>query len=132
VLGSLMSAIETIDVALDQMKPNSDFLKSLAASDDPSIPYSIIAGNTSIILGALQQQGEQSLLERLMQRLFGKVVALPFFGQPNDIAATVHSIKNIPEGRSLETKIQEVACDHLTYFSTEVGLEALFTTLAQK
>lgn len=129
MLGSLVSTIETIDIALDQMKPNSDFLKSLAASDDPGIPYSIIAGNTSIIGAALEEQEKSSLLQRLMQKLFGQVVALPFFGQPNDIAATVYSIKSVPEGRTIPLKVQEVACDHLTYFSSEAGLKALLAAL---
>jgi len=133
VLGSLISAIEAVDVTLDQMKPNSDFLKTLAQSDDPGIPYSIIAGNTSIIPAAVQQQGEKSsLLERLMQNLFGKVVALPFFGQPNDIAVTVQSIRNVTDGRSLPPEIQEVACDHLTYFNHPEGLKALIAAFAQQ
>ncbi|MBW4634728.1 MAG: caspase family protein [Iphinoe sp. HA4291-MV1] len=133
VLGSLISAIETVDISLDQMKPNSDFLKTLAQSDDPGISYSIVAGNTSIIPAAVQPQGEKSsLLERLMQSLFGKVVALPFFGQPNDIAVTVHSIKNVTEGRSLPPQIQEVACDHLTYFHHPAGLKALIAAFAQQ
>ena len=49
-LGNLLGAIEAIDINLDQMKPGSDFLNSLAASADPKIPYTILAGNTSIIL----------------------------------------------------------------------------------
>ncbi|NMG06347.1 caspase family protein [Brasilonema sp. UFV-L1] len=133
VLGSLISAIEAVDVTLDQMKPNSDFLKTLAQSDDPGIPYSIIAGNTSIIPAAMQQQRDKSsLLERLMQSLFGQVVGLPFFGQANDIAVTVHSIKNITDGRVLSPQIQEVACDHLTYFNHPEGLKALIAVLGQE
>ncbi|MBW4477808.1 MAG: hypothetical protein KME54_13285 [Tolypothrix brevis GSE-NOS-MK-07-07A] len=51
----------------------------------------------------MEQQLEEksSLFERLQQTLFKKVVDLPFFGVPNDIAVTVHSIKNIPQMRSL-------------------------------
>jgi pimeloyl-ACP methyl ester carboxylesterase len=56
VLGTLLTAIETIDVSLDQMKPNSDFLRSLAASEAPGIPYSIVAGNTSIVQPKSEEQ----------------------------------------------------------------------------
>ncbi len=138
VLTGLMGILEkNIRVALAELNPNSDFLKSLAASEDPGIPYSIIAGNTSIIPAALEQQLEKksSVLERLQQSLFNKVVDFPFFGVQNDIAVTVDSIQNIPKGRSLTPFVQEVACDHLSYFSTEltkVGLDALITAIAQQ
>lgn len=127
---------KNIRVALAQMNPTSDFIKSLAASDDPGIPYSIIAGNTSVIPAALEQQApEKSIIERLQQRLFKKVVELPFFGTPNDIAVKVGSITSIPTGRSHPPHIQEVPCDHLSYFlgePTTVGLEALVAAIKQQ
>ncbi len=138
VLAGLMGILEkNIWVALTEMNPASDVVKSLAASVDPGIPYSIIAGNTSIIPAALQQQPEKntSVFERLQQSLFKKVVELPFFGVPNDIAVTVDSIKSIPKGRSLSPKVQVVACDHLSYFGVElttVGLEALVAAMTEQ
>ncbi|MBW4597311.1 MAG: caspase family protein [Brasilonema angustatum HA4187-MV1] len=138
VVAMLMGALEkNIRVALAEMNPASDVIKSLAVSDDPGIPYSIIAGNTSIIPAALEEEARQksSALERLQQSLFKKVVALPFFGVPNDIAVTVDSITSIPFGRSHPPKITEVACDHMSYFGTEfteVGLEALIAALGQQ
>jgi pimeloyl-ACP methyl ester carboxylesterase len=133
-LGSLSEAImNTVDVALDQMQPNSSFIQALAASNDPGIPYSIIAGNTSISPAALQEEGKQATrFKRLMKKLFDKVVALPFLGEPNDIAVTVHSIKSLPDGWSVSPFIQEVACDHLTYFNHPEGLKAVLTALAQE
>lgn len=117
VLGSLMSGIDAVDVTLDAMKPNSSFLRDLAASPDPGIPYSVIAGNTSIIRAAMEEEEETvSRLKRLIQRLRIQVVEFPFLSQPNDIAVKVDSIKSVPEGRMIPPNIQEVACDHLTYF----------------
>lgn len=121
VIGSLVAAIETIDTTLDQMQPGSEFLKSLAASPDPGIPYTILAGNTSIIPAAVN----------LMQKLMSDAVALPFFGQDNDIFATVYSIKQIPEERSPEPQIYEVGCDHLVYFTNQEGLNALSLAVSQ-
>ncbi|GEM_PF-6713837 len=66
-----------------------------------------------------------------MNKLFDKVVDLPFLGEPNDIAVTVQSMKSIPDGWSVSPFIQEVACDHLTYFEHPEGLKALLTALAQ-
>ncbi|MEQ8463974.1 caspase family protein [Coleofasciculus sp. E1-EBD-02] len=133
-LGSLSEAMmNTVEVALDQMQPNSQFLQALAASNDPGIPYSIIAGNTSISPAALQEEGEKATqLKRLMKKLFNKAVALPFLGEPNDIAVTVQSIKSLPDGWSIFPFIQEVACDHLTYFNHPEGLKAVLTALAQE
>lgn len=127
VLGSLVAAIETIDTTLDQMQPESEFLKSLAASPDPQIPYTILAGNTSIIPAAV----ESNRLKRLMQRLMSSAVALPFFGQVNDIAATVYSITQVPEGRSPQPQIHEVGCDHLVYFTNTEGLQGLSNAVSQ-
>lgn len=137
VVAMLMGTLEkNIRVALAQMNPASDFLNSLAASDDPGIPYSIIAGNTSIIPAALEQEADKkSIIERLQQRLFKKVVELPFFGAPNDVAVKVDSITSIPTGRSHPPHIQEVPCDHLSYFlnePTEVGLKALLEAITRQ
>jgi pimeloyl-ACP methyl ester carboxylesterase len=126
VLGSLLSAIETIDVALDQMQPGSEFLKSLEASPDPGIPYTILAGNTSIIPAAVTS----GQLKQLMQKLVRGAIDFPFLNQANDIAVAVYSIKKVNPDRLPSAQIHEVACDHLTYFSTEAGLNALAAALA--
>jgi pimeloyl-ACP methyl ester carboxylesterase len=123
VLGSLLAALETIDVSLDQMKPNSDFLKSLAASDAPGIPYSIVAGNTSIIQPSSQEQANK--LKTLLGKVSKAAMEFPFLGYPNDIAVLVNSIKSVPEGRMPQPVIQEVACNHLVYFANAAGLKGL-------
>ena len=134
VLGMLLKVINkraevnlnNMQVCLEQMLPNSDFLKNLAESPDPGIPYTIIAGNTSIAPAALTPGTEESnRVQRLMQKLFSKAIALPFFGQTNDIAATVVSITNVNMNRQHQPQIQEVGCDHLVYFSDPIGLTAL-------
>ncbi|MBE8971084.1 caspase family protein [Nostocales cyanobacterium LEGE 12452] len=138
VVGTLLGTLEkNIRVSLAQMNPASEFLNSLAASDDPGIPYSIIAGNTSIIAAALEEQPQKksSILKRLQQRLFNKVVELPFFGVPNDIAVKVDSIKSVPTARSHPPHIQEIPCDHMSYFLNEpidVGLQALIAAITRQ
>ncbi|MBA3923076.1 MAG: caspase, partial [Nostocaceae cyanobacterium] len=102
-----------------------ELLQKLATSPDPGIPYSIIAGNTAIASSALKSTANQpNLLERLHQKLFNKAVALPFFGQPNDIAVMVTSIKNVSQ-HTPAVQIQEIGCDHLSYFTDPAGLTAL-------
>jgi pimeloyl-ACP methyl ester carboxylesterase len=123
VLGSLLAALETIDVSLDQMKPNSDFLKSLAASDAPGIPYSIVAGNTALIQPSSEAQANK--IKALLGKVSKAAIEFPFFGYPNDIAVLVNSIKSVPEGRMPQPVIQEVACNHLVYFANAEGLKGL-------
>ena len=133
ILGGLAAAVEQIDVALDEMQPGSDFLKSLHSSPDPKIPYTIIAGNTSLIArtSAVQDQVRKSLLERLKSlNLLHLATAPAFLGAPNDIAVSVADIRRQPDGRTPAATVREVACDHLTYFTTSAGLTPLFESLA--
>jgi hypothetical protein len=134
VLGSLVSAVEVIDVSLDQMQPGSEFLASLTSSADPGIPYVIIAGNTSIIPAALVAGEPQSRLAHLWERITRANwrhtgANLAFFNQPNDIAVSVQSIRSVP-ARMPEVIKVETPCDHLSYFSTTEGLQALADAVA--
>ncbi|GAB1544760.1 hypothetical protein NUACC21_74360 [Scytonema sp. NUACC21] len=70
-----------------------------------------------------------------MEKLFGEVVDkavdFVFFKQPNDIAVSLSSIKSVDSQRSPQPRILEpdAACDHVTYFTTPAGLEALVKAL---
>jgi hypothetical protein len=126
--GTGVAGIEKIDVSLDQMKPNSDFLKALEESPDPGIPYTIIAGNTSIIQPKTDE-GSRKIL-RLFQKLGRSAIEFPFLDQSNDIAVTVNSITRVPN-REIKIQVDEIACDHLTYFSHPAGLAALAEAVSQ-
>ncbi|BAY20216.1 peptidase C14 caspase catalytic subunit p20 (plasmid) [Anabaenopsis circularis NIES-21] len=122
--------VEANDNALDQMQPDSEFFQAIANNPDPKVPYTIIAGDRS--LPTLQSQDR---LKRLMAKLFtpaiNKVVdGLVFGGEPNDIAVYLASIKSVSGDRTPSPKVlPNVACDHLTYFSTKAGLKALADAL---
>lgn len=136
LLGDLMLGVETIDVTLDQMKPESEFLKSLATGPDPSLPYTLLAGNTSITSAAVEPRpdDESSWIRRLLSRvaspnLLHVLTSPAFLGTPNDIAVAVSSMKAIPPDRSKGMDVYEVACDHLSYFSDINGIESLSDVL---
>lgn len=122
--------MEENDNALDQMQPDSPFFKAMAHNPDPKVPYTIIAGDRS--LPTLQSTER---LRRLMAKLFTPVInkvvdGLVFGGEPNDIAVQLTSIKSVSGNRTPQPNIlPDVACDHLTYFSTEAGLKALADAL---
>lgn len=136
-LGSLMAKFEAAaGASLEQMAPGSRLLQDLAASPDPGVPYSIIAGNTSLAADALEPQGAegksrlQSLFEKLsLQRVIQATASLAFFAKPNDIAASVGSITGVPETFQNLDAHREVACDHMSYFATEAGVQALSESL---
>lgn len=136
MLALLLGILEANDNALDQMNPKSHFIKILAKNLDPKVRYTIIAGDRSLIPEALKtKSGKQpSKVQRLLQKLFGsavdRVVDLVFFQEPNDIAVTLESIKSVSTNRTPEPNIlPDAACDHLTYFTSESGLNALARAL---
>lgn len=130
--------VDTIEVALGEMSPESDFLKKLNRTEDVTIRYSILAGNTSLVPSVLQSEdGNPSPIQRLLRKLnSGKVVdevatTLAFFGVPNDIAVSVKAIGKIPKSLGQSPLIHELACDHLTYFSNEAGVKGLLNVLQE-
>jgi pimeloyl-ACP methyl ester carboxylesterase len=138
VVALLLAFLEANDYSLDQMQPNSPYFKAIAENPDPHVFYTIIAGDRSLVPAAMQVESElrSSPLQRLIQKLFNKavdkVVDLAFFRQPNDIAVSLTSIKNVSSNRIPPPKIlvPDTACDHLTYFTSKAGLEALALALS--
>jgi hypothetical protein len=128
VLKGLTRALGDPRVTLKEMESGSPTLVTLGQGPDPGIPYAMLAGNTSII-PAPQAHGA---IGRLLNKLFGTnpayAFANPFFQNAvNDIAVAVESMKRLPAGRSMT--LEEVACDHLSYFHDEKSLAALARVL---
>jgi triacylglycerol esterase/lipase EstA (alpha/beta hydrolase family) len=118
--------------ALDQMQPDSEFLAKLANNPDPGVPYTIIAGDRSLEPAVLDSGSDKSVrFQKLVQKLLGKavdrVVDVVFFQEKNDIAVHLTSIKKVSAKPTMI--LPDAACDHLTYFTTEAGLEALAIAL---
>ena len=136
IISGLLAFLEANDDALDQMKYQSDFMQSIAQNNDPNVQYTIIAGDRSIRPEALQVESGKnfSKVQRLMQKLFGSAVDnavnMAFFNQPNDIAVSLESMTSISTQRNPQPRIiSPIACDHLTYFTSEAGLRALAEAL---
>jgi len=120
VLNGLLKRIETVDISLDQMQPQSDFLTELAQSPDPGIPYTLVVGNTALVC-----HDETASLKQKLIRKLGTIAEMPFLKKPNDIAVLVESITAIPAGRSPEPRALPTACHHLEYFTNPIGLASL-------
>lgn len=130
VLGSLMMAFDYVaGITLEQMESDSALIKDLLTSPDPGIRYSVIAGNTSLFAEKLRCSDQTkriiNLFEKLnIQEILHKSTSLAFWGNPNDIAVSVESIIGLPSFKMIDPP-QEIACDHLSYFTTEAGLGSL-------
>jgi len=127
-LSAFLAAFEKVDVTLDQLQPDSQVFKDLAVSPDPHVPYTLIAGNTGAIPKA--QEAADSKAARLLKKLGYDLLSLGFAGQSNDIAISVSSVFAVPQGRTPAPNKVEIACDHVSYFSNPVGLQALKQALA--
>ncbi|MEM6500281.1 MAG: caspase family protein [Cyanobacteria bacterium P01_C01_bin.89] len=130
-VAQLLDAFDDSVVSLDQMNVKSDFIAAIAETPDPGIPYTIIAGDRSLSPQAKDADGKLSpklmgTLTKFLGKTIDTVVDTVFIKQPNDIAVTLESIKRVDSSRSPQPKIlPDSACDHLTYFASEPGLECL-------
>jgi hypothetical protein len=129
LLGDLICWVETLDVMLDEMAPNSPFLAELAQNADPHVLYTLLVGNTSVIPAAVDDGKLGKLLARLSQRILHSATSLAFLRAPNDIAVSVASAQAVPAGRVPTPVATEVACDHLTFFGLDAGSQALLKAL---
>lgn len=130
VLADLVGAVETVDVMLDEMAPGSPLLAELGQSGDPQVPYVLLVGNTSIIPSASEGGKLERLLSKISpQKVLHAATSLAFMRAPNDIAVSVASAKTLPSGRVPSPKVAEVACDHVTFFSSDAGRKALLAAL---
>lgn len=125
IVGALVTGLERIDVTLDQMKPGSGFLTKLSALGDPGVPYTVLAGNTSLAGAA-----DGTAVKRLMKKVLHSTASVAFLWQPNDIAASVTSIGSVGAGWVHAPDVRLVACDHVSYFSSPAGIDALTSLLA--
>jgi len=136
VLGSLAALIDDPNIDFYELQPGAQLLEELLTSNDPGIPYVLLAGTASVAPAAVEiaDPARGSLVSRLLERLVsGKLlheVANPFFlGRDNDIAASLASMEAFPPRWRRSCDIRPVACDHLSYFHTDEGLRALAEAL---
>lgn len=132
VLGTLLGALEKVDVALDEMEPGSEVVLLLAGAPDPGVPYTVLVGNRSFAGPPVQPEGSpvRRLLARLRPaNLAAEVVDRVFLEQPNDIAVSVPSGRSVPTDRSPAPVVLEVPSDHMSYFRNPEALTALAQAL---
>lgn len=118
---AVMKHSKMVTPTLEQMYIDhpDGFLKNLAKTADPGVPYSIVAGNLYDFLKINPEQ------KGLMDKLIGLGGKLFYQDQPNDVAVSIESIKSIPAGRQPAPVSVEVAGNHINYFEEEGCVEAI-------
>ncbi len=124
MLGSV-KAFDNLGGSMEQMAKDSDFLKVLQNANDPGIPYTVLAGDTSSI-----PKESEGTVGKILERMGindpdFSMLKKWVFKEPNDMAVGVASIKHVPTGRSPLPAIQEVPSNHFSYFSEGSGLGAV-------
>lgn len=110
-----------ISPTLEQMNPDSDFLSKLNASNDPGVPYTILAGD-------VRDYREDA--DPPLGRLIAKIGKGPLFdalyrNAGHDIAVSDASIEGVLNPRDPPVARKEVPCHHLNYFASQAGIAAL-------
>lgn len=116
------TGLDKFDDNINSLKPGSDFLTDLSKLPDPSIPYTIVCGDT-----ALMDKQVQAKQEKVFKRLFKNLrynLADLMLNEPNDMVVPVSSVKKLPDGRRVRFT-EPVGCDHFSFFREPAGLKGV-------
>jgi pimeloyl-ACP methyl ester carboxylesterase len=119
----LLNRSKKLTPTLEQMNPASDFITTLNKSDDPGIPYTILAGDVDAYKEPADQFFDKMLAKAGRSFIFDAL----FARQANDIAVGVESILGVGGQRAVAPVPTNVACHHLNYFVSESGQQALMS-----
>jgi len=120
-LVNLLNRSTKVPTPLEQMNPTSDFIKTLNASGDPGVPYTIVAGDIREYRESVDQ-----LVARLVAKVgCGSLFDRLFQNAGHDIAVSHDSIRGVADIRAPAPRKETVVCHHLNYFACEAGLRAM-------
>jgi hypothetical protein len=125
VLAFLGRAAEQCDTALEEMRPGSDLLQTLAKAPDPGVRYTVVRGAQPWPYGT-----DEGMAARIIRKLTGTAIDVVFAGERNDIAVGLASAGGVgsswPRGGP---RVLDAACNHMSYFCDPAGLEVLSQAL---
>nr|CAA6830044.1 MAG: PGAP1-like protein [uncultured Thiotrichaceae bacterium] len=130
VVGGLVKILDAVDNTLDQMSPDSDFINEIHHSQRPPIPYALIAGRTNTL--ELTESNANYRIARLFDHLKQRAKLRAYdlltdklFNEPNDVAVSFSSMTQFnPQWRD-DVMVEQVGCDHLSYFGDEVTIRKI-------
>ena len=103
------------------MNPDCEFIQALNASDDPGVPYTILAGDVRDY-----RESADPFVAKLIAKL-GRGVLFDTLYQDagHDIAVSDDSIRGVADARHPAPAKYNVICHHLNYFVSDAGLQAM-------
>jgi len=123
--GGLLKSIKTalkqgqkLTTTLAEMHENSTFIRDLNDSDDPGVPYAIVAGDVR-----KYEPTDGSNFSKFREKLSTKLGNFVNGGDANDMIVDYASMKQA--GKNSQVEITKVVCHHLNYFQEEASLEAI-------
>jgi pimeloyl-ACP methyl ester carboxylesterase len=117
----LLNRSKKLTPTLEQMNPGSEFIRTLNASPDPCIPYTIVAGDIRDF-----KESSDILSAKLIAKLgTGIVFDTLYQSAGHDIAVSDDSIRGVAADRTPAPIKSTVICHHLNYFNSEAGLKAI-------
>ena len=117
----LLNRSKNLTKTLEQMNPDSKFITDLNNSDDPKVPYTIVAGDIRDY-----EEPSDDLFPRLLEKI-GRGVAFDWLYDDagHDLAVSNASTHGIPENRNPPAKKATITCHHLNYFVARTGLDVI-------
>lgn len=121
VLIYLLNRSRKLTPTLEQMNPTSQFIRTLNASPDPSVRYTIVAGD----IRDYKESANQIIARLIAKAGTGIVFDAIYHNEGHDIAVSNASIRGVAEDRTPIPKKHSVICHHLNYFVSEAGLKVM-------
>ncbi|MEI6486200.1 MAG: caspase family protein [Sphingomonadales bacterium] len=123
-VGPLLVGIDQskkLSATLEQLKPGSPLLDTLAKSADPGVRTTLLAGDVS----AYQEPGDGDWYQDMLLRAArGLPFDLLFAGQKHDVLTAVNSAFGLPPRTPAPVRT-DVACHYLNMFTAPAGQAAL-------
>lgn len=117
----LLNRSKKVTPTLEQMNPASEFIRSLNASSDPGVPYTIVAGDVR----DYQELSDQQAAQLIAKVGSGLAFDTLYQNSGHDIAVSEESIHGVADDRTPPPVKHNVICHHLNYFVSETGLQRL-------
>ena len=118
-------AAERFDTSLDEIRPGSDLLQTLATAPDQGVRYTAVRGTQPLPDGT-----DESKATRIVRKVTGTAIDIVFAGERNDIVVSVTSANGVgsswPRGGP---RVLDAACNHMSYFCDPAGLDVLSQAL---
>jgi Caspase domain len=124
VLGYLTKLTERLDNTLDEMRPGSALLSALATDPDPGLPYTTIRGTRP-----WPDPADDSRAKRIIAKLATQGFDTVFAEAVNDMAVSTVSASAVGAAWAAEPRRIDADCNHISYFSSEAGRNAITRAL---